>query len=905
MNRAGTGLLMAFLGSAAFAAAELGTAEVYSVIEITFTGPNFGAADAPARDVEFWVRFRHEDGTSEVKVHGFWDGDGAGSPSGNVFRVRFCPTKAGKWTLLEVHSNRSELLNEKEGDFVIATASTRKGFWIKDPSSPGGRWYRRSDGSHAYIFGNTHYSFLSERRDTGATGSTIAADINDGSGFFNKLRFSIHGDRYPHPTDKPFLNDSGTPTDDGDFAHRPNPKWWRNRVDLAVKTAFGKDMVADVILAGPDTEDSRATLRASGNGGDNTPYLRYVAARLGSYPNAWFCLCNEYDIKTPTYTNAQINAAGATLRGHLPYPSPVSVHAAPNDWDGGLNTSPPWHDHYILQSKIKDLSDAAENMKANHPRAGGDKPGINDELGYQGAGDGFSEGDIIEGHLGAFLGGGYGSTGEKYGNKLGQYFWGDFNASAHSAADNLLWLRQRIDANVAFWKMQPASPGIFGNTDGGFRAMEWAGNEYVLGTDAARAGVTASLPSGTWQVRRFDVIAKAETTLSTAASGTYAFDAPSSRAVLFHFKKTGGGGTNQPPSCAITSPAGGASFAEGVDIAISASASDPDGTVNKVEFFAGGQLIGTDSTSPYGATWANAPAGSHTITAKATDNGGASTTSSGVSIIVTSGGGGGSNMDFGPEADTYVYQSNPDANYGGAAEISVGGGTTARQAYFRFNVAGLPAGAAVTGARLILACNGSSAESGGTIRKYAPANAQWDEAQPTWNSPLGGTDASGDLASLGAVNAGGAYAFTGLEAAVAGNGRVTFVIRSAFQDGAQYRSKEHSAASERPILRVGYTAGSVTDADGDGLGDSDESRYGYDPVNPDQDGNGLPDGQDDWDGDGVSNQDEAAVGTFPGGVPLPGGDDGGGGGHCGATGAEALLALLLAGARRAASAPRR
>jgi len=38
-------------------------------------------------------------------------------------------------------------------------------------------------------------------------------------------------------------------------------------------------------------------------------------------------------------------------------------------------------------------------------------------------------------------------------------------------------------------------------------------------------------------VKRFDIIAKAETLLTNNASGIYNFDAPSSRAVLFFFKK--------------------------------------------------------------------------------------------------------------------------------------------------------------------------------------------------------------------------------------------------------------------------------------------------------------------------------------------------------------------------------
>ena len=124
-----------------------------------------------------------------------------------------------------------------------------------------------------------------------------------------------------------------------------------------------------------------------------------------------------------------------------------------------MNATPAWHDHVIIQEKIKKLPVAADWVSRNHA-IGGNVPVIDDELAYEGAGDGWSEADVIESHLGAFLGGGYGTTGHKPGNKQGHYFWGNFKPSEHTAADNLAWLRQVIDENVTFWRMTPANdPG--------------------------------------------------------------------------------------------------------------------------------------------------------------------------------------------------------------------------------------------------------------------------------------------------------------------------------------------------------------------------------------------------------------------------------------------------------------
>ncbi|MBX6312340.1 MAG: DUF5060 domain-containing protein [Isosphaeraceae bacterium] len=536
--------------SALGAGAEIGRGGVYSVVELDFRGPRQGPADVPARDIDFWVLFRHESGSSAIKVHGYWDGDGRSGTSGDVFKIRFCPIRPGRWDLAEVHSSAPELDRQHQGDHITATASDHPGFWLVDTESPGHRWYRRSDGSHPYIIGNTHYSFLSGYRDGGRpTGRDIAEDVARNAAYFKKLRFGLQGDRYPHPTEKPFLDDQGRPTDDGDHSHRPNPRWFRDRVDRAVRAAYDHDLIADLILCGPDTGLSRSTLRARHNGGDPTPYLKSIAARYGSYPNVWICLCNEYDIKRPRYSEEEVARFGRILRGFLPYPTPLSVHPSTKPWSAKFDALPPWNDHQIIQRKLRQLGPAADAIREtwSGPQGGAPRhrPTIDDELSYQGEGDRHNEGDTVASHLGAFLGGGYGTTGEKSANKVGQYFWGRFDPSIHTAADNLKWLRDTIDTRITFWRMAP-DEGIFTNLDPGSRGLAWPGREYVLGTDKARRGIIAQLPPGTWTVVRFDVMAREEAILSREATGRFTFDAPDGRAVLFHFKKNGDSNAFEP-----------------------------------------------------------------------------------------------------------------------------------------------------------------------------------------------------------------------------------------------------------------------------------------------------------------------------------------------------------------------
>jgi hypothetical protein len=92
---------------------------------------------------------------------------------------------------------------------------------------------------------------------------------------------------------------------------------------------------------------------------------------------------------------------------------------------------------------------------------------------------------------------------------------------------------------------------------------------------------------------------------------------------------------NSPPTAALTSPANGATFTAPATVNLSASASDSDGTIAKVDFYAGSSLLGTDTSAPYALTWSGVPTGSYNLTAVATDNAGAATTSSAIAITVS------------------------------------------------------------------------------------------------------------------------------------------------------------------------------------------------------------------------------------------------------------------------------
>jgi uncharacterized repeat protein (TIGR02059 family) len=97
---------------------------------------------------------------------------------------------------------------------------------------------------------------------------------------------------------------------------------------------------------------------------------------------------------------------------------------------------------------------------------------------------------------------------------------------------------------------------------------------------------------------------------------------------------TGTPPANIPPVVNLTDPANNSSYIAPATILITATASDPDGTISKVEFFHEAIKLGESTSSPYSYTWNSVASGSYTLTAIATDNLSATTTSATVSVNV-------------------------------------------------------------------------------------------------------------------------------------------------------------------------------------------------------------------------------------------------------------------------------
>lgn len=91
---------------------------------------------------------------------------------------------------------------------------------------------------------------------------------------------------------------------------------------------------------------------------------------------------------------------------------------------------------------------------------------------------------------------------------------------------------------------------------------------------------------------------------------------------------------NNPPAISITAPSDNSTFSVLQTVELIATATDTDGSITKVDFYNGATILGSDNTSPFSYSWSGMPAGSYTITAKATDDKGAVTSSAPITVVI-------------------------------------------------------------------------------------------------------------------------------------------------------------------------------------------------------------------------------------------------------------------------------
>jgi cysteine-rich repeat protein len=151
-----------------------------------------------------------------------------------------------------------------------------------------------------------------------------------------------------------------------------------------------------------------------------------------------------------------------------------------------------------------------------------------------------------------------------------------------------------------------------------------------------KGGASFDSSEGVWEINNSETHNSAGSgyVLTTVRNNVVTFEAYDQIGTTEPLKQIESWSVRLGPVVEITSPAAGATFKEPAEITITAEASEPNGAVTTVAFYAGSTLVGTATTSPCTVTWSPVPAGTYRLTAVATDNAGSWTISDAVNVTV-------------------------------------------------------------------------------------------------------------------------------------------------------------------------------------------------------------------------------------------------------------------------------
>lgn len=367
----------------------------------------------PFLDTRLTVHFEHAGG-GKVEAPGFFDGDGRGGQEGKIFKVRFCPSRLGRWHYRTVSNDPS--MNGKHGSFDCVE-SKQPGPVVAANQNPRHFVYSNS-GANYYLLGFTAYHLLDPTHTEKDIQKTIDYCADNG---YNRIRFLLAGyprDRQPtsgRPGERdPWrLPNYGAPTgsvnpilpwlgEQGalDFS-RFRLEYW-HKVDRVVRAMAERGVQACCIftIEKQNLPDEIGALTEA-----EKQFYRYTAARLSAFPNVWWDFGNEH----VEYRDRQwAPAIAEVVRQADPYRRLSSVHGY-EEWHYG---DAAWADFIITQhyGSPQQLYDWTLKY-ASIP-----KPYVNEEYGYEGTGDNYGHlQDAVrtrQCHWAIAMAGGYASYGD-------------------------------------------------------------------------------------------------------------------------------------------------------------------------------------------------------------------------------------------------------------------------------------------------------------------------------------------------------------------------------------------------------------------------------------------------------------------------------------------------------------
>jgi hypothetical protein len=406
----------------------------------------------PFTDVALSGEFASSDGPP-VKVGGFCD-----AQDGRVFRLRFCPDRAGAQYRYRLELRGGGLNRTFTGE-LRCEPSNRPGPVVVDRQHPR-HFLWAGTGRPFYHLGYTAYHLLDPSNDDAQVKEAIRYAARLG---FNKIRFLLTG--YPRDSDQRTSLDVEhgvpDPRKAPNYGSKPGqvnplPAWlgpphaydftrfnvahWQ-RADRAVRWMREHGLVATCIV----TIEKQNLPNEYGRLTDQELRLyRYAVARLAAFDNVWWDLGNEHNEYRDV---AWGNAMGPFVKTNDPFHRLGSAHG----YAEFLYPKSDWADFIITQQYGEEK--AVHDWVLKYSAVA--KPYVNEEYGYEGSTDKPGHGQnadwVRRCHWSIAMAGGYATYGDWSGG-VSHFYMGE--PGPGEAARQLAHLRTFFES-VPFSRMNP------------------------------------------------------------------------------------------------------------------------------------------------------------------------------------------------------------------------------------------------------------------------------------------------------------------------------------------------------------------------------------------------------------------------------------------------------------------
>lgn len=455
--------------------------------EVELKGPKNGN---PFTDITLSGVFTK--GNREVKVRGFYDGDG-------VYKIRFMPDSIGEWNF-STESNVPQL-NDLKGSFkcIPSEGDNHGQVHVSEVTH-----FSYADGKVFYPFGTTAYVWNHQSEDLQKeTLETLKKSP------FNKIRMCVFPKYYDYNTNEPEvypfegeqINNSSGKFDSSEWKveksgfdfERFNPVFFR-KLEEQIDKLMKLGIETDLILFHPYDHWGFA---AMGEENDKR-YLQYIIARLGAFRNIWWSMANEYDLieLVGQKKREAWDELFKCIKEEDPYNHLLSIHNWHNPPIHSVSTSH-WYDHH--KSWISHLSIQHDNLffVPKWIEEYG-KPVMIDECRYEGNinhGWGNITGEkMVQQFWEGVCHGAYVTHGETYMNENGVIWWSHGGKLIGESIERIAFLRKILEEG------EPKRLVPFGTESSHWEtSAAIMGDSYVLvylGNNQASFKVLEILPEG-------------------------------------------------------------------------------------------------------------------------------------------------------------------------------------------------------------------------------------------------------------------------------------------------------------------------------------------------------------------------------------------------------------------------